>query len=375
MTERITKIQGRIKNISDIWMRYFLEYKACNSEINFTEEIQNNYLADVFIYLRDTLEFMNEAGNTNDAMKNVFNAIGVLQTLYTHQDLIDELLIVFKMQKSSGDYKKINRDIRNELIGHPIRRRNNQFISSVFFGRGFSNSEIKYVLYKNESRFQGKTMTFAWADILARHFDFLDHYLDLIWKRIFKILKDFQKKLIGFSSLIDTIPFEKVIDLAEHRFEIIFRHNEAYTKEFLLECEQKRLEHERYGFLKKLFKQELKDCVNETIECLNEIINPGAKTATEPELELPFFEFCEVTDPSEIIDEEFSRFNTVFDLGYEFSKLYEDHDVGGIKYFMENYGEDPVIMAELKIMKKHKDTPLFACAFEYLKFYMTGSSE
>ncbi len=48
---------------------------------------------------------------------------------------MDELLYIFKLQHSEMADKEPNRTVRNELVGHPIRRKPNDgpLISSVYF--------------------------------------------------------------------------------------------------------------------------------------------------------------------------------------------------------------------------------------------------
>ncbi len=129
---KIDLIVQRLDKLSEVWANYFLNYKACNRKINYTDEVKSNYVADIFAYLTDTAVLLKDSNRKRNFNLSLFNAIGILQIIYIHQDLIDELLWVFKLSQSEGLYKSVNRNFRNELIGHPIRKRRNKLISSVF---------------------------------------------------------------------------------------------------------------------------------------------------------------------------------------------------------------------------------------------------
>jgi len=366
--KEISAVEGKITRISDAWRQFFLEYKSCKKEINYDSEVRTNYVADVFIYLRDTLPFLKETGKDSDSMRNVFNAFGVLQTIYVHQDLIDELLFIFKLQKSSNLNKSINRNLRNELVGHPVRRtRDENLISSVFLGRGFSSNAVNYVRYDYPEGFKSKVIDHSWEDILSRHFGFLNLYLDQIWDKILIIIKSFHKNLVGFLPLIGEIAFSKVVDLAEHRFEILFTHNEAYDKNFLISCHNRASEHPRFKFIVDLFLSELTECVSETIITAEKFINPQVVKVVMTET--PFFT-VEIVEAGQLTEAEIKEIQKSGALSYNLSKLYEDHPIFGIDFFMETYGADPVICAELQMMRENPETPLFACCYEFLKNYM-----
>lgn len=364
----IAAVEAKITRISNAWRQFFLEYRSCKKEVNYDSEVRTNYVADVFIYLRDTLPFLKETGKDSDSMRNVFNAFGVLQTLYVHQDLIDELLFIFKLQKSSHLNKSINRNLRNELVGHPVRRtRDENLISSVFLGRGFSPDAVNYVRYDYPDGFKSKVVDHSWEDILSRHFEFLHLYLDQIWDKILTIVKSFHKNLVSFLPLIRKITFTKVIDLAEHRFEILFKHNDAYNRDFLISSNERHLEHPRFKFIVDLFLSELVECVSETIITAEKFINP--QIVERVVAEAPIFT-VELVQAGQLSEEEIKAIQKSGELSYNLSKLYEDHPIFGINFFMKTYGADPVIHTELQMMRENPNSPLFACCYEYLKSYM-----
>src|SRR5574339_176342 len=89
-----------LEKITRTWNNYFWRYKFCQDRINFTEEIKTNYYGDILSYFNETLSSISDIKHETEFKKSIFQAIGVLQTIYAHQDLIDELLYIFKLQES-----------------------------------------------------------------------------------------------------------------------------------------------------------------------------------------------------------------------------------------------------------------------------------
>src|SRR5438045_3034682 len=131
----MNEVNDTLDKITTSWNHYFWKNKFCQNRINFTSEIKTNYYGDILSYFNDTLALLTDINPKKEFNKSIFQTIGVLQLIYTQQDLIDELLYIFKLPQSTKGDKNPNRDIRNELIGHPIRRKpkDNELISSVFF--------------------------------------------------------------------------------------------------------------------------------------------------------------------------------------------------------------------------------------------------
>lgn len=116
----------KLGKIGDLWNYFILEYKFFKNQIKFTEEIQTNYFGDILGYFKDTLDIIFNYKQSNSYSERFSNHIGLLQSIYVQQDFIEELLAIFKCSINKGDLKNdpnylINREIRNELVGHPIR--------------------------------------------------------------------------------------------------------------------------------------------------------------------------------------------------------------------------------------------------------------
>jgi len=119
--DKLNDLQQRIDRILRTWDNYFWEYDFLRKKINFTTELKTNCLADVLTYLDDTLPMTVGYEGNEDNANTLHNITGFLQLVYVQQDLIDEILRIFKLNKSVISDKDPNRKIRNELIWHPIR--------------------------------------------------------------------------------------------------------------------------------------------------------------------------------------------------------------------------------------------------------------
>ena len=179
-------VSAKLSLIASAWNQYFWDLKYCQKSINFTEDIQTNYFGDILHYFRDTFQLLSITTSSNEYHNHIFDTIGLLQTLYVQQDLVSELLYIFKFDKDKilnedSVFREI-RNLRNELVGHPIRRATsgNELISSVFWGRQLSRENIHYILYSRESNFSGIEKSFSKKDILSKQAAFLNKYLDLI---------------------------------------------------------------------------------------------------------------------------------------------------------------------------------------------------
>ena len=122
-------IETKLTTISDIWNNYIWEYQVCNHKIKFTKDIQSNYFGDILFYFTDTLDVIFKPKEVESFTTFTLCNKMFLKAIYIQQDFIEELLYIFrcnidKGELSKNDNYKINRDLRNELVGHPIRKSN-----------------------------------------------------------------------------------------------------------------------------------------------------------------------------------------------------------------------------------------------------------
>jgi hypothetical protein len=152
-------LQYKLSQIASVWNDFIWEYDFCKRTIKFTPEVRSNYFGDILGYFGDTFDIIFENRESKSYSDKFSNQISFLQSIYVQQDFIEELLIIFKCKTNKGDLKKdnnyiINRDIRNELVGHPIRKQNGKFISSCLFGYNSGSDKIVYLRYHKENNYE-----------------------------------------------------------------------------------------------------------------------------------------------------------------------------------------------------------------------------
>ena len=358
----MNSVKDTLEKITSTWNSFFWDNKFCQKQINFTSEVRTNYYGDILSYFNDTLDFLENPECDTDFKKSIFQAIGILQTVYTHQDLIDELLYIFKLPKSTKQDKSPNREIRNELVGHPIRRIEGELISSVFFGREFKNGRIHYILYAKENSFKGKEVLVSLQSLVESHRKYLERFTKIIWKRIEKILRQLQKKLCVIKSLLGrNVEFDKLLKVVDHYYNQIFEDNYLFEPTILTACFEKKNEHPRYRNTVNLFINTLSEYLSETNNYIDELFQEQTKKWAEeeiPKIEVRFVSMAE----------EVPAITAKEDLHYEFSKLFEKHPVFGLDYFLKKFKDEPKIIEELINMKCFRESNLeYYSSYEYLR--------
>jgi hypothetical protein len=354
-------IGDKLEKITDAWNNYFWEYKFCQNQIKFTDDIKTNYYGDILSYFNDTLSNLSNVQYEPTFQKSIFQTIGILQLIYIHQDLIDELLYIFNLRKSSKEDKSPNREIRNELVGHPIRRnsRTNEFISSAFFGREFKNGIINYILYDKGKITSSQNLYYSIDEIINRHRNFLEKYLDIILSKIRTVLKRFQKQLVELNALVNKgIDFFKIITLVEHRYNKIEKEDYLFKPDILRKCFLKQNEHPRYKNVIDLYLKTLKEYLPETIHAIDELFEPPKKQEYYKPIKIKITRSSKTVSP---ISEE-------RDLSYMFSKLLDNHPIFGISYFKNKFRRSKAILEELINMENNISNTLeFYSSYEYLR--------
>ncbi len=189
-------IKSKLTKINSHWNEYYFIKEFFQKKINFTDEVKTNYYGDLNNYFHDTLDLVKTFNKIKSDKDYISQTIVLLQVIYTQQDLIDELLYIFKLQKSTNEDKNPNRDIRNELIGHPISRDkkdNNKLKSSILFD--IVTKDDKYISYAKYSMRKSETKKYSVVEIIKNHKIFLNKYLDKILIKMEKEVKEYQKQI------------------------------------------------------------------------------------------------------------------------------------------------------------------------------------
>ena len=354
-----SKIEDKLKRIRDIWNYFIWDYKFCSRKIKFTDDVRKNYFGDILGYFSDTIDIVfTENKYQNYPDKFVFT-ISFLQAIYVQQDFIQEMLEIFKTGTEKGDLKKdptysINRDLRNELVGHPIRKFEGKLISSTLFSYQAKNDEIQYLRYHSDNNFGIETKTYKIPEIQLRHKEFLEKYLDIILARLKTILDDYLNELNKLENVIEKHDFKTTLKLVELYFEAFLKTEYLYDKTSLTELYKRREEHIRYkNYIEKFYndvRTELKDKRNFVKELFEPkpINNSSTEDKVLPKIKIVFTKSSELTKIKKPEKETYV---------YELSKIATRRNPSDFDFFggllRDKCINNQLIVSELEHMKKN----------------------
>lgn len=347
-------INYKLRQIADIWSDFILEYEFCKRKIKFTPEVKTNYLGDILGYFQDTFDIIFDRRESDSTRFS--NHISLLQSIYVQQDFIEELLIIFKCKIDKGDLKNntdysINREIRNELIGHPIRKYKGQLISSCLFGYNSGSDKISYLRYHKDNDYKFESMEFDVEDIVLRHKNFLDKYFDIILNKLNRILTDFRQKIENIESLIDNMSFVEILKVVSAFYESIFEYDYIYDKESLLKIYSRKEEHKRYQHLINKFYKDLKSSLREKKEYSISIFE-ARRIIDSSEIEVPLFDIQFVNSTTS-----FTHIEKPVTYHYELGKLATRRDVMDFSFFSSSLRSkcenNEVVINELNHMESN----------------------
>lgn len=273
------EVTYKLAQIANIWNHFIWKYNFCKQKIKFKPQVKTNYFGDILGYFQDTFDIIFDYRESKSHSDRFSNQISLLQSIYVQQDFIEELLIIFKCGIEKGDLKKdlnysINRDIRNELVGHPIRKHKGELISSCLFGYNGGQDKVFYLRYHIDNNYKFESMEFPVSEIIQRHKDFLNKYFNKILNKLKLILSEFSKEIENIESLIDKKNFDVILNISKGFYESIFDYDFVYNKESLQKIYAKKDEHRRYQNLIDKFYYDLKSSLKETKEYASELFEP-----------------------------------------------------------------------------------------------------
>jgi len=246
-----TEFEDKLDRIANIWNYFIWEYKFCSRKIKFNADVKTNYFGDILGYFKDTVEIVFTKNKHSNYTDKFSFTISFLQAIYIQQDFALEMLEIFKAGIDKGNLKKdptyfINRDIRNELVGHPIRKFEDNLISSTLFSYQANEDEIQYLRYHKDNNFKFESRTFKIIDIQERHQEFLEKYFDIILVKLKTILDEYLIEIEKLETVIMKRDFYTVLKLVELYFEAIFKSDFIYDKASLIRIYERKSEHIRY---------------------------------------------------------------------------------------------------------------------------------
>jgi hypothetical protein len=356
--------------ITDFWNSYVLNFHIIQNEIRWNSEVQNNYFGDILNYLTDTFELIERKPLETNFKESIFYATGLLQIIYIHQDLTDELLYLFKLVKSSKTDKNPNREIRNELIGHPVSRENmdnsRKLKSTVFWGKNLAIENLHYIVYSADLKFKGIDKSFKTQNIIDTHIAYLDKYFEQILQQIRTILKRYSKHLAKLQNALDNkVAFYNIIELTSQLFESILKQNYIYDVTYLKECYKRKNEHIRYNYAIDSFLKELDEYLVDTQYNIQILLSKiENKYDSKEAIKLPELNFVIIRSSQEPIAMDIP--NRTFD--YELSKLHgKTHPIYNVSFFKNQFIDYPEIIEELENMELNLENNLeYYTSFEYL---------
>ncbi|MCG3684250.1 hypothetical protein [Aliarcobacter butzleri] len=305
-------IKSKLTKINSNWNEYYFIKEFFQKKINFTDEVKTNYYGDLNNYFYDTLTFVKPFKKIKSDTDYISQIIVLLQVIYTQQDLIDELLYIFKLQKSTNEDKNPNRDIRNELIGHPISRNkkdNNKLKSSILFD--ITNKNENYIFYAKYSMRKSELKKYSVQKIIENHKNFLNKYLDKILNKMEKEIKEYKKTIEKVFNIPLINQFEYIDRIDK---ELLSSISYIFEKESLKYYYGNMRKHRRYLYCLKQYKKALKSII------------------TKEEDKTKYYSFIEI---------------------YDQEQLQKKDKIFTIDFYIKKYKDNKLILNELKNMKQN----------------------
>ncbi|MDG1314691.1 MAG: hypothetical protein P8P29_04090 [Flavobacteriaceae bacterium] len=355
-----TEVENKLDKIANIWNHYIWDYKYCNSKIKFTTDVRSNYFGDILGYFKDTFQVVSHENRSASYPDQFSYHISLLQAIYVHQDFIEELLIIFRTNILKGNLKKdenysINRGIRNELVGHPIRKINEPtsgneivecgecgkpkdsvkkksvLLSSTLFGYHTNRENLVYMRYHRDNNYEYEKMSYSILEIIDRHNTFLNTYFDIILTKLKSIVELFCDKLNSFETKIKTLDFPALLRLTSDYYEYIFVSDHIFDKESLLTIYAKRKEHERYQCVIDNFYEYLISGVKTTQQEIKELFTPKEVGGDIQNLEPPKPIKITYVSREDVANDK--EKNPVVTYHYELGKLYTKRNSQDFDFF------------------------------------------
>jgi len=293
--------EDKLQEISDIWTNYIWNYRFCRRKINFKSDQKSNYFADILGFFSDTFMILEKPEKPSNFIDAFESTISFLQAIYLQQDFIEEYHYIFGTGINKGKLKNdenysINREIRNEVIGHPIRKtrvpttnkesesckycgrtsstskKEQVLLSSTLFSNNTNSHQISYLKYHINNDYKFTEENHLRSEIKERHKRFLNVHFDIILDKLKKVLISFVSELLEIQNIQYQISFDKLVGIVEQKFEHILETNYLYRRQHLVTLSSKVDKHQRYKISLELFHGDLETFLNETIHIINKIL-------------------------------------------------------------------------------------------------------
>jgi hypothetical protein len=355
----MSTISEKINAISHFWIHYACSNQTILKKLNWSEKHNPTFFGDIVEYLKFSSELVFEKYNLKTG--NLLSLTGALQMMYVQQDLLDELKKIFRLpQAIKTGY--VLRQIRNELIGHPISwDKKGKLQSTVLWNGGFNGVSINYVKYASENNFVPERETkYTVSELLEQHKQFVNKQLDEIICKINSIRKIYQSQIAEILNLKDDITeFPNYLRLAKQLFEDIFIHSHAFQPAILQQCYEKMDNHKRYKYIIELFVKILRDQVSETVDDLEKGLIEKRRIVPSQDFKVNL-----ISNAKNLASN-----NKNHNVDYILSKLVERKPVSSPSDLLPYVNENSLAITEIQHMEKYFQNDLeYYSAFEHLCF-------
>lgn len=381
------RLNEKLDLITDIWNDYILELEHFQTEINFTEQKDSNFYGDIMHFFYDTFSILSKHDEKikekSSFDESIVYLIGLLQTIYVHQDLMHELLRIFKLKESNCNEKRKIRYLRNELIGHPIcRDRCKKLQSSVFWGKDLSYDCIHYIKYPQGKYLNSNEVRLNVSDLIKSHKSYLsENFTKILYKERI-LIKTYNKKLIKIKELLtQEDKLEILINTSYKCIDYIASNSIYFSEGYTLKAYENLNNGIRYRTYIKCFCNEVRQSVEELLSSTEEHIDRIDMLNEKVKDILLNKEISYEIDDSEIdIDIVFGKDNNEEYISnktmniYYISKLSEKKNLEHIDTLIQMYSNEEELIKELYNMKNsvyNNNDFEYYCSYLYIKEKLT----
>lgn len=287
-----------LEQIQDIWNNYIFKLKFFRNYYKFDSATASNHFGQVLDHFNDSLHIVENALTPESLSERYAFNISLLQTIFVHQDLIEEMHRIFKTNVNQGElYKdsnyKINRELRNELVGHPIRRvnGNGDLTSAVTLSYNSQPNFIEYARYHKSNSYSFEKIQYSVDEIISRHHEFLIKNLNLIIESINKPLNRYLKKIEEIRKALNQGNFIAIIRLTENYYESFQNENFLYKSNLIQAVFDKKDTHPRYQLLIDEYLFDLQFHLNEMVNEIESITKGKERKMANYPLYIPKYHY------------------------------------------------------------------------------------
>lgn len=351
-----------LENIRDVWNNFIFNLKFFHEYYKFDDATKANHFGQILDHFTDSLHILESAKAPNDIVNRYAFNIGLLQTIYVHQNLVKEMHRIFK---TGVDYERLekddnyskNRKIRNELVGHPISSKENRktgevkVMSAVTLTYSPNENTISYVKYARENDFKGEDKELSVTEIIDRHQQFMESNLSCIYIHTHEALKAYQEKITEMVSSRTQGNFEQTLCLVEKYYETFEEQGHLYKTAQIRAVHGRKDEHPRFQHTLDEYLSNLDLDLKQKSGTINAIVN----NAEEQQIDYPIYSH---------------------DFHYELSKLWKNRESPLFDAFyntlLSKSQNNPLVIEELEFIKAHRsDEVAYYSACFYLKYLLS----